>query len=67
MSLKDKELRVVPLDPDCKPHVGSMAEAIEGVIEYYLDGKHVTLAEIVGTLEVIKHEYIQTAIEEERY
>lgn len=58
-------IKVVPLDPHCKPHVDSMTQGLEGVIEHYLDGKHVTLAEVVGSLEIIKHEYIQKALEDD--
>lgn len=59
------DLKVIELDPDCKPHVDSMTVGIESVIEHYLEGKHVTLAEIVGSLEIIKHEYIQKALEDD--
>lgn len=52
------DLKVVPLDPDNKPHVGNMTEGIKSVIYDYVDGKNVTMAEVVGTLEYIKHEFM---------
>lgn len=57
-------IKVVPLDPHCKPHVDSMTQGLEAVITHYLEGNHVTLAEIVGSLEIIKHEYIAQALED---
>lgn len=59
------DLSVVPLDPDCKPHVDSLTLGLEKVCETYIEQGHVTLAEIVGSLEIIKHEYIQRALEED--
>lgn len=57
-------LKVVELDPHCKPHVDSMTQGLEGVCEQYIEQGHVTLAEVVGSLEIIKHEYIKRALEE---
>lgn len=51
-------IKVVPLHPHSKPCVARFAEGIKGVIDHFLDGKHVTRAEVVGMLEIIKHEYI---------
>lgn len=56
-------LKIVPLDPHYKQHVDSMAQGIEGVCEAYIEQGHVTLAEVVGTLEIIKHIYIKRALD----
>ena len=60
---KGKTMNVVPLDPDCKPHVGSMNASIKRVIEDYTSQNQVTLAEAIGTLEIIKQDYILDALE----
>lgn len=51
-------IKVVPLHPHSKPCVARLAEGIEGVIEHFLEDNDVTRAEVVGMLEIIKHEYI---------
>ena len=58
------DLKVIPLDPDCKPHVDSMTGGLEKVIEAYIQQGHVTLAEVVGSLEIIKHDYIRKALDD---
>lgn len=48
------ELKVVPIDPDGKPHVKNMHEAIMSIIADYSENNKVTFAEVIGTLELVK-------------
>ena len=47
-------LKVVPLDPDCKPQVGSLYERIRDVIDDACEQRQTTFAEAVGILDLIK-------------
>ena len=55
-------LKVVELDEDCKPHVGSLTQRIEGVINDVLEENYITLAEVIGVLSIIRHKMIDDAI-----
>jgi hypothetical protein len=54
----DADLKVVPINPDGKPHLFNLNEAILCLIDDILQqsNKPVTKAEIVGTLEFVKQE-----------
>ena len=54
-------LKVVPLDPDAKPHVGTLEERIYNMCYEYSQEERVTFAEIIGTLEIVKHDLIALA------
>lgn len=58
------DLKIVPLDEDCKPHIGSLEDRIRNVIADAAEEEHVTLAEIVGVLEIIKTDLIKEAEED---
>ena len=51
-------MKVVDLDPDCKPQVGSLTRRLEDVImDYVGQGNKVTYAEVIGVLEIIKNRF----------
>lgn len=56
---------VVDLDPDEKPHVGSLQERIESVIYDYAQEEAVTMAEIIGVMEVVKDGLIRQMKDDE--
>lgn len=56
-----KDLKVVELDPDCKPQVGALTDGVLDICHEYCDKNNVTLAEAIGVLEIVKYELIEEA------
>lgn len=55
----ETKLSVVELDPDAKPHIGSLKNRIEDVIYDYCEKEDtLTFAEVIGILEIVKVEFI---------
>ena len=63
--MSDTELKVIDLYPSCSPFVDSLTVNIESAIDHYVASGNVTLSEVVGVLEIIKHEIIVEALKEQ--
>jgi len=50
----DSFLKVVPLDPCGKPHVGSLYDRVRNVVEEACEEKQTTFAEAIGILDLVK-------------
>ena len=58
------DLKIVPIVEGKDPLVGSLHNHIEELIYNYCADKEITLAEIVGTLEFVKQDFIKTQHDE---
>ncbi len=57
---KAKALKVVKFSPETKLHVGTLMERVLDVVEdFYVNSKEfISIAEVVGTLELAKQQFI---------
>lgn len=64
MILSIMELKVVPIDPDGKPHIKNLHESIRAIIDAYAENGNLTNAEVIGALEMVKLDFYQDLLDE---
>lgn len=57
--MHSSDLKVVDISPQENLMIGSLTERIEFVINEYIGEGKITLSEVVGCLEIIKHKMIE--------
>lgn len=57
-------MNVIHLAPDTKPQVGSLTDRLHAAIADYAEQGHVTYAEVIGALEIVKHDQLKELKEE---
>lgn len=56
---KRAELKLVPICEHNTVEVDGLYESLQNVVDRYIERKGMTVAEIVGTLESLKHEILE--------
>ena len=54
-------LKVVELDPDSNPVIGSLTERLKNVVYDAVKDQNITFAEVVGVIDMVKHDFIMEA------